>query len=708
MSNTVDWYEREKLLKVAFPLASANEKVTYDLGLGTIDRGIDQPKLYEVPAHQWADMTSPDGSFGVSILNDCKYGWDHPDSGTLRLTLIHTPGVYDNWSWVGDQSSMDNGHHRFTYAIVGHAGDWRKGQSAWEGARLNQPLYAFQVPSHKGALGNSLSMLSLGDPNSPGQPAPVMITAVKMAEDTNQIVVRMRELTGSAVSGMRLSFDSPIASARELNGSEEQIGPLTLSNGSLDLSFKPYQPRTIAVTLAPAKTTPVETPLSSILEMPYNHDGVSLNDNRTDGDFDGHGYTIAGDLLPELLVYRNVAFKFGPTKAGENNTVVCQGQDINIPAGDFNRCYILAASVDGPAEGTFLVDGKETKVWVQDYHQKLGQWNNRLVGGNFVEDKAEIAPAYINRQPVAWVGTHRHTPKGDNDAYEYTYLFSVELDLPKGAKHITLPNNSRIRVMAATAVNTPYDKVMAAHPLYDEINNTLVNFAASRRDFLESLEVRLSSPSPGAVIRYTLDGTKPTMASAEYKDPITLTQTTTLMARAYRNGDSNPYLITGKFTKAVPIDAVQPSTTPVGGLTCTYYEGSWDNLPNFDSLTVVKKTVMDSIVIPDFARPEDFGLIFTGYIKIDKDGLYDFGLSSDDGSALWVADSLIVNNDGLHGEGEVPGSLALKAGLHPITLKMFQKKGDEALQVFISGTDLEKKEITPDMLYHLPSPGKKK
>ncbi len=706
VNNVVDWYERETLLKAAFPLASANDKVTYDLGLGTIERGLNHPKLNEVPAHQWADVTAADGSFGVAILNDCKYGWDHPDTNMLRLTLIHTPGVYDNWSWVGDEKSQDNGHHRFVYAIVGHAGDWRQGGVVWQAARLNQPLYAFQVPSHAGSQGKSFSLLTLSGTNAPDQPVSVMITAVKQAEDTNQIVVRMRELTGSTVDGVKLSFTRPIVSAREVNGVEENIGPLTVTNGTLDLAFKSYQPRTVAVTLAPGKDKLVTTPVSSILAIPYNHDGVSLDEGRTDGDFDGHGNTLSGDLLPEVLIYGDVAFEFGPTKAGASNVVVCDGQGVDIPEGQFNRLYILAAAVDGPAEGTFLIDGKESKVWIQDYHERLGQWNNRMVGGQFVDDKALIAPAYINRQQVAWVGTHRHTATGENEAYEYTYLFLVSLDLPKAARKLTLPNNRNIRVMAATAVNSMYDEVTAARPLYDDITNTLVNIQSDRRDFLESLEVRLSSPIPGTRIHYTVDGSDPSTSSPEYRNPIKLTSTATVKARAFRGADDNPYLITASFTKAVPIDAVQP-TTPSKGLLCSYYEGSWSNLPNFDSLTPVKQVVMDSVAIPDFARPEDYALVFTGYIKVAADGLYDFGMESDDGSALWVADSLIADNDGIHGTGEIPGSLALKAGYHPISVYMFQQKGDKALAVYIAGPDIKKRQLSPEMLFHVPSAAKK-
>ncbi len=83
--NEIDWYEKETLLKVAFPLTCANDSVTYDLGLGAIKRGLNTKQKYEVPGHQWADMTDPSGEYGVAILNDCKYGWDHPEAGVLRL-----------------------------------------------------------------------------------------------------------------------------------------------------------------------------------------------------------------------------------------------------------------------------------------------------------------------------------------------------------------------------------------------------------------------------------------------------------------------------------------------------------------------------------------------------------------------------------------------------------------------------------------------
>ena len=106
-------------MKASFPLDASNETATYDLGFGVIERPTNTEKKYEVPAQQWADLTNRDGTFGVTILNDCKYGWDKPDDHTLRLTLIHTP----------NEIEKDMGRHRMTYAIYGHAGDWRTGGS---------------------------------------------------------------------------------------------------------------------------------------------------------------------------------------------------------------------------------------------------------------------------------------------------------------------------------------------------------------------------------------------------------------------------------------------------------------------------------------------------------------------------------------------------------------------------------------------------
>lgn len=97
--NEVDWQLSNALLKAEFPLNIANTEATYDLGLGSVKRGNNTETAYEVYAQYWADLTDRSGNYGVSVLNDSKYGWDKPDDNTLRLTLLHTPETDKDYAY---------------------------------------------------------------------------------------------------------------------------------------------------------------------------------------------------------------------------------------------------------------------------------------------------------------------------------------------------------------------------------------------------------------------------------------------------------------------------------------------------------------------------------------------------------------------------------------------------------------------------------
>ena len=79
-----------------------------------------------------------------------------------------------------------------------------------------------------------------------------------------------------------------------------------------------------------------------------------------------------------------------------------------------------------------------------------------------------ITPGFIKRAPIAWFASHRHTPAGTNEAYAYSYLFAYTIDVPAGAKTLTLPNNDNVRILAITASNER-SSVKPAHPLYDTL-----------------------------------------------------------------------------------------------------------------------------------------------------------------------------------------------------------------------------------------------
>src|SRR5206468_11496311 len=104
-------------------------------------------------------------------------------------TLLYTPGVRAGYQ---DEGSQDFGRHEMVYALQGHTGDWREGRTGEQAARLNQPLAAFQTSTHSGALGRSFSLLSMDNRQ-------VAVQAVKKAEDSDEIVVRVKETAGSAV-----------------------------------------------------------------------------------------------------------------------------------------------------------------------------------------------------------------------------------------------------------------------------------------------------------------------------------------------------------------------------------------------------------------------------------------------------------------------------------------------------------------------------
>jgi alpha-mannosidase len=691
----IDWYERETMLKTAFKFTSQNEHVTYDLGLGTIQRGRNHPKLYEVPGQQWADLTSRQGDYGVAVMNDCKYGWDHPDSSTIRLTLIHTPGVYDSWSWVEDERSQDNGHHNLSYAVVGHSGDWREGQVVRQGAAFNQPMIAFQASSHPGSLGKTHSLLTVD-----AGTGSVHVNAIKQAEVSDEIIVRLRETSGLATPSVTVRFFSPIVNAREVNGAEEPIGPATVTDGVLRTSFGPYQPRAFAVRLQQSADIVGAKPASKPLTLSYDLDGISLDDGRTDGDFEG-GRTIAGEMLPDTIVDRDIVYVTGPKTAGALNVVSCNGQTLQLPSASANAIAILVNSVGGPAQGVFSVGGHDTTIWIQDYAEPIAQWNNRLVAGSFVEEPDQIAPGYINRQDVAWYSSHRHNAHNENEAYQFTYLFRVMLPVPAGATTLTLPSNPRIRLFAATAVENLPDAARPAQPLYDVQNATLPRVIAHRKSFVDSLVVELSTPTPGTSLHYTVDGSEPTEQSPMYAGPIVVTETTKLKARALHANLDDGYVAAATFTRLGMTEPIVPAKTSPG-LACFYYEGSWDKLPGFDTLKSAKSVILDSVAVPPFARDEDYGVVLSGYITVPKDGLYDFFIGSDDGSDFRIADTLLIDNDGLHGMGDVEGGVGLKAGTHQIQIRMFQKKGDEGLRLLVDGPGVRKQSVPPSWLSHAP------
>jgi len=529
--NNIDWRTQESSLKAAFPLTVSNPKASYDDKVGVLSRGNNEQKKFEVPQHQWFDLTDKSGQYGVAVLNESKFGSDKPNDSTMRLTLLYTPGTRAGYH---DQSTQDFGMHRVSYAIAGHAGDWRKGGVVTQSNRFNQPLIAFQSASHPGALGRRFSLVKVSGDQ-------IAITALKKAEEGDEVVVRLQEMSGNA-GATRVSFAAPIVSAREINGQEQPVSGARVDGGELVAELTPFALKSFAVKLgAPAqKSTP---PRSEAVALACNLDAVSEYKNTSDGDFDGQGRTYPAEQFPSTLTSEGITFKLASTAVGQANTLVCKGQTIELPAGTFNRVYLLAAAVDGDTRGTFTVGQTQHEQTVHDWGGYIGQWDNRIwkgtVGGQYrynpTDIMAGLLPGFVKAANVAWSCSHRHGARMGNLFYEYCYLFKYGFDVPAGARTLTLPVNDRIRVFAVSVAATDHDQAVPAQPLYDNLeDHTLVapRLTPAGGEFHDVTFASIDATywQEGA-LHYTLDGSEPGAASPVYSKPIALQGRVTVKAR---------------------------------------------------------------------------------------------------------------------------------------------------------------------------------
>ncbi|MFA5815697.1 MAG: glycoside hydrolase family 38 C-terminal domain-containing protein, partial [Bacteroidales bacterium] len=553
--NDLKWNTQATLLKAAFPLTVSNAQATYDLGIGTIKRDNNQPKLYEVPAQQWADVTQSDNSYGVTVMSDCKLGWDKPAENQVRLTLIHTPSTGRGYQ---DQATNDIGYHTFSYAIGGHKGDWRDGSSQWAATRLNQPLVAFNAPKHEGSLGKSFSMLTISSNQ-------VAVKALKQAELSEDIVVRVQELFGKDAKQVKVIFPTRIQSAREVNGIEETIGEAVVENGQLVFDLKTYQPKTFAVIIGkPAVAISKKT--SQWLALNFDIDGISFDGNRTDGDLDGKGNTYPAELWLSEIVSNDVVFKMGSPADGQKNFMSSRDQVINLPEGHYNTVYVLASSTDLDKTAEFKVDGKPVMVNIPYYSGNIGQWDKRDFRNGFkqsvringVVHPRPIAtiPAFIKHVPVGFVATHRHLGKtNENEAYKFGYLFRIAIEIPVGAKVLQLPDIQELRIAAIT--------------VSDDAN-------------------RLSKPAGQIGVDFPRDPSKALETAAKINEPIS-------------------------FEGVKPLPALKNDITNLKpGLNWAYYEGRWRRLPDWSKLTPVKTGNSMAPELPADHRPENFGVIYDG------------------------------------------------------------------------------------------------
>ncbi len=432
IDNQVDWQTSGALLKAEFALNVSHDKARYDLGIGSIERANNTAIAYEVYAQQWCDLTDRDGTYGVSMLNDCKYGWDKPDDNTVRLTLLHTPSTDKNYSY---QNQQDMGKHRFTYSIVGHMGDFRQAATVRKAESLNQSLTAYITSKHEGILGRQFSFLRCEQPH-------VELRALKQAEKSDEYILRFYETSGEKGEEAHVTCCADILAAQEINGVEDEIGTVNYSGNELRFEIKPFSVKSFRIRLARPYRSLAEA-ISAPVPIKYTHKAASFNAFRADADFDGTGNSYAAELLPSQITAHGINFQLATPEA--ENSLICRGDTIILPTGNYNRLYLLAASTRNDCSAAFTIDGKRYEAQIPYYSGFIGQWGH-----------TGHTEAFLKQSDIAFVGTHRHNKQQNKDLpYEYTYLFRIGFDLPKGAQQLILPDMPEIVLFAVTVANDP-------------------------------------------------------------------------------------------------------------------------------------------------------------------------------------------------------------------------------------------------------------
>jgi alpha-mannosidase len=233
---SVEWWENHRLLKTEFPVDVLARTATYEIQYGAIERPTHWSTpicraRFEVPGHRWIDLS--EGDYGVSLLNDCKYGFD-THGNTMRISLLR--GAKD------PDPRADEGHHEFTYSLYPHAGPWQQAETVRRAYELNAPLTARVLEPMCGVSSVPVSFVSVDSPS-------IVIDCVKKAEDTEALIVRLYESSGGRGSAT-LKFGVPLLAVSECDLMEENDIPTKVESDGISFDFKPWEIRTFKVTFA--------------------------------------------------------------------------------------------------------------------------------------------------------------------------------------------------------------------------------------------------------------------------------------------------------------------------------------------------------------------------------------------------------------------------------------------------------------------------
>jgi len=229
----IDWKEHHILLKADFPIDVHTDKATFDIQFGNVERPThrntswDEAK-FEVCAHKFADVSEDD--YGAALMNDCKYGYDVLGSN-IRLTLLKS-ATYPN-------PDADKCEHYFTYSLYPHKNNVRNCNVVKQAYLLNNPLCAIRVNKNNGILPEEFSFVSADKDN-------VIIDTVKMAEKTDEIIIRMYECCNRRTETV-LTFGFDVNNVAVCDLMENELTNIKVNNNSVKFEINPYEIVTLKI-----------------------------------------------------------------------------------------------------------------------------------------------------------------------------------------------------------------------------------------------------------------------------------------------------------------------------------------------------------------------------------------------------------------------------------------------------------------------------
>ncbi|WMJ89726.1 alpha-mannosidase [Anaerocolumna sp. MB42-C2] len=234
IKNVIDWKEHQIFVKTLFPVDIHSSEATFDIQYGNVKRPThantswDFAK-FEVCVHKWLDLS--EDNYGVSMLNDCKYGCS-VQNGVIGLSMLKS-AIYPN-------PEADKEVHEFTYSFYPHQGDWREAGTVKQAYQINNPLTAVVKEQEGGTLSPSYSFVTSNQDN-------VIVEVVKKAEEDASTILRLYECFNRRTDAI-LNFGKEIASIEECNMMEEDGQPVDYDGRDVFFTIKPYEIKTLKVT----------------------------------------------------------------------------------------------------------------------------------------------------------------------------------------------------------------------------------------------------------------------------------------------------------------------------------------------------------------------------------------------------------------------------------------------------------------------------